>query len=58
MQFATCDLDRESLKPFKCNEMAIELHFVRGDSSTPWGFRLTGGAEYDEPITVVKVVLK
>lgn len=38
--------------------MAIELHFVKGDSSTPWGFRLTGGAEFNEPISVVKVLQK
>lgn len=36
--------------------MAIELHFVKGDSAVPWGFRLTGGAEYKEAITVVKVL--
>lgn len=34
--------------------MAIELKFHKTDN-TPWGFRLTGGADYDVPITVLKV---
>lgn len=35
---------------------AIELHFVKTDNA-PWGFRLTGGVDYDQPLTVVKVSL-
>ncbi|XP_044266674.1 calponin homology domain-containing protein DDB_G0272472-like isoform X2 [Tribolium madens] len=34
--------------------MAIELNFVKSDNES-WGFRLTGGAEYDVPLIVVKV---
>ncbi|XP_015835605.2 mRNA export factor GLE1 isoform X1 [Tribolium castaneum] len=34
--------------------MAIELNFVKSDNES-WGFRLTGGAEYDVPLTVIKV---
>ncbi|XP_068905881.1 glutamic acid-rich protein isoform X4 [Tenebrio molitor] len=34
--------------------MAIELNFVKSDNDS-WGFRLTGGAEYDVPLTVVNV---
>ncbi|KAK5646145.1 hypothetical protein RI129_004609 [Pyrocoelia pectoralis] len=35
--------------------MAIELKFHKTDN-TPWGFRLTGGADCDIPLTVIKVV--
>uniref|UniRef100_A0A1Y1NEW9 PDZ domain-containing protein n=2 Tax=Photinus pyralis TaxID=7054 RepID=A0A1Y1NEW9_PHOPY len=35
--------------------MAVELKFHRTDN-TPWGFRLTGGADCDIPLTVIKVL--
>lgn len=37
--------------------MAIEIQFSKSDINTPWGFRLTGGAECDVPLTVIKVKL-
>ncbi|KAF7266378.1 hypothetical protein GWI33_020403 [Rhynchophorus ferrugineus] len=35
--------------------MAIELRLSKQDSEIPWGFRLVGGAEYTQPLVVVKV---
>lgn len=34
----------------------VELHFTKTDNA-PWGFRLTGGADYEQRLTVVKVSL-
>ncbi|XP_018330476.1 titin-like isoform X2 [Agrilus planipennis] len=34
--------------------MAVDLKLKRKDN-TPWGFRLTGGADVDVPLTVIKV---
>lgn len=35
--------------------MAIELKFLKQDK-VPWGFRLTGGSDYNQPLTVLKVI--
>lgn len=34
--------------------MVIDIKMCRFDN-VPWGFRLVGGADYDYPLTVVKV---
>ncbi|XP_044742546.1 PDZ and LIM domain protein 5-like isoform X2 [Chrysoperla carnea] len=34
--------------------MAVEIKLTKFDS-TPWGFRLVGGADFDTPLTVIKV---
>lgn len=34
--------------------MAVELKLSKFDN-TPWGFRLVGGADFDTPLTVIKV---
>jgi len=36
-------------------KMAVELTFSKPDSGAHWGFRLVGGADFDEPLVVVKV---
>ncbi|XP_030749515.1 uncharacterized protein PFB0765w isoform X2 [Sitophilus oryzae] len=35
--------------------MAIELKLFKSDTGTSWGFRLVGGAEFNQPLVVVKV---
>ncbi|KAL1491452.1 hypothetical protein ABEB36_012050 [Hypothenemus hampei] len=35
--------------------MAIELSFSKPEVGSHWGFRLVGGADYNEPLVVVKV---
>ncbi|XP_023309760.1 uncharacterized protein LOC108905998 isoform X2 [Anoplophora glabripennis] len=35
--------------------MAITLKLSKSEDATPWGFRLVGGLEFDQPIVVVKV---
>lgn len=35
--------------------MAVEIKFSKSNTTTPWGFRLVGGAEFDQPLIVVKV---
>ncbi|XP_050309405.1 uncharacterized protein LOC126745561 isoform X2 [Anthonomus grandis grandis] len=35
--------------------MAIELKFSKPDAGSHWGFRLVGGADFNEPLVVVKV---
>jgi len=34
--------------------MVLDIKMCRFDN-VPWGFRLVGGADYDYPLTVVKV---
>lgn len=34
--------------------MVVDLKFSRF-SEEPWGFRLTGGADFEFPLTVIKV---
>lgn len=34
--------------------MVLDLKFTRFES-TPWGFRLTGGNDFELPLTVIKV---
>ncbi|KAJ8913518.1 hypothetical protein NQ315_017069 [Exocentrus adspersus] len=35
--------------------MAIALKLSKSDVAVPWGFRLVGGADFDQPVVVVKV---
>lgn len=34
--------------------MAISIKFTKFDN-TPWGFRLAGGSDFPQPLTVIKV---
>lgn len=36
-------------------ESELLLHFEKEVEEIPWGFRLTGGVDFNEPLTVVKV---
>ncbi|XP_065164003.1 uncharacterized protein [Atheta coriaria] len=36
--------------------MAIELRLIKDDSATSWGFRLVGGANFEIPLSTIKVV--
>jgi len=38
----------------KSRKMVVDIKMCRFDN-VPWGFRLVGGADYDYPLTVVKV---
>ncbi|XP_056647368.1 glutamic acid-rich protein-like isoform X2 [Diorhabda sublineata] len=35
--------------------MAIDLKFSKSDASSNWGFRIVGGADFQQPLIVVKV---
>lgn len=35
--------------------MAIELRLIKDDSATSWGFRLVGGANFEIPLSTIKV---
>ena len=35
--------------------MTEEIILVRDDHNIPWGFRLTGGRDFNSPLTVVRV---
>lgn len=39
-----------------CHKMVLDLKLSRLQD-VPWGFRLAGGADYDLPLTVIKVRL-
>lgn len=34
--------------------MAISIKFTKFDN-TPWGFRLAGGSDFPQPLTVIRV---
>jgi len=34
--------------------MAISIKFAKFDN-TPWGFRLAGGSDFPQPLTVIRV---
>lgn len=34
--------------------MVLDLKFTRFEN-VPWGFRLTGGNDFEQPLTVIKV---
>ncbi|XP_061505875.1 proteoglycan 4 isoform X3 [Anopheles gambiae] len=36
--------------------MVLDLNFSRYDNTTPFGFKLVGGADFDVPLTVVKIL--
>ncbi|XP_050082651.1 uncharacterized protein LOC126569532 isoform X1 [Anopheles aquasalis] len=36
--------------------MVLDLSFSRYDNTTPFGFKLVGGADFDVPLTVVKIL--
>ncbi|XP_050069527.1 uncharacterized protein LOC126557704 isoform X2 [Anopheles maculipalpis] len=36
--------------------MVLDLNFSRYDNTTPFGFKLIGGADFDVPLTVVKIL--
>lgn len=36
------------------SNMVLDLKFTRFEDA-PWGFRLTGGSDFELPLTVVKV---
>uniref|UniRef100_A0A182PZL3 PDZ domain-containing protein n=1 Tax=Anopheles farauti TaxID=69004 RepID=A0A182PZL3_9DIPT len=36
--------------------MVLDLNFARYDNTTPFGFKLVGGADFDVPLTVVKIL--
>lgn len=36
--------------------MVLDLKFSRFEDA-PWGFRLTGGADFEMPLTVIKVYI-
>lgn len=38
-------------------EVLFRARLSREESSTPWGFRLQGGADYKKPLTLLKVSL-
>lgn len=33
----------------------LSLYFEKENQEIPWGFRLIGGVDYNEPLTVIKV---
>lgn len=35
--------------------MVIEIKLIRSGTEKPWGFRLSGGSDYEIPLTVTKV---
>lgn len=37
-------------------EVLFRAKLQRQDANTPWGFRLQGGADFDKPLTLLKVV--
>lgn len=36
--------------------MVLDINFSRYDNTTPFGFKLVGGADFDVPLTVVKIL--
>lgn len=36
-------------------QMALTLKFSKSEADIPWGFRLVGGVDFDQPVVVVKV---
>lgn len=38
------------------HNMVLDLKFFRYEN-TPWGFRLSGGSDFEYPLTVIKVRL-
>ena len=34
----------------------VDLTFYRGSSDEPWGFRLSGGKDYGQPLTISQVI--
>ena len=35
----------------------VDLTFYRGSADEPWGFRLAGGKDYGQPLTISQVIL-
>jgi len=36
-------------------EVLFRAKLQRENTGTPWGFRLQGGSEFDQPLTILKV---
>ena len=34
----------------------VDLTFYRGSADEPWGFRLSGGKDYGQPLTISQVI--
>ncbi|KAH1013373.1 hypothetical protein HUJ04_002369, partial [Dendroctonus ponderosae] len=54
-QIASCSNSESEGKKLQNRLMAIELKFTKPDCGLHWGFRLVGGADFNEPLVVVKV---
>ena len=35
----------------------VDLTFYRGSADEPWGFRLAGGKDYGQPLTISQVII-
>ena len=35
----------------------VDLTFYRGSADEPWGFRLAGGKDYGQPLTISQVIV-